>query len=175
MIFMKLLVAQLARQPGRRCGCDRLELVGEQHAALPRSGQRAVGTPHAVPGAHHHRVIHLALLDLAAWNGVLTLTLMTSPRWRNGGVPPSTLMHIRVRAPLLSAAFSIVRIWIMIRTCFGPLERFSAARPSPHLEQPPRLAPRHGAARGDGHHVALLGGAVLVVRQQLGGTADVLA
>jgi hypothetical protein len=30
-------------------------------------------------------------------------------------VPPSTLMHIRVRAPLLSAAFSIVRNWIMIQ------------------------------------------------------------
>src|SRR6266404_2809869 len=77
-------------------------------------------------------------------------------------------MHIKVRAPLLSAAFSIVRIWIMIRTCLRPSRALSAPHGLFHdLEQPPRLAPRHGAARCDGHHVALLRGAALVVRQQL--------
>src|SRR5207245_5324659 len=40
---------------------------------------------------------------------------------------------------------------------------------------PPGLVPRHGAAGGDGHEVALAAGAVLVVRQELGGAADVLA
>src|SRR5215471_10576752 len=104
----------------------------------------------------------------------LTLTLMTSPTvaYRRR-VPPSTLMHIRVRAPLLSAAFSIVRNWIMIQTC---LRRASAMRRLlDHLEQPPRLAPRHRPARGDDHEVTLSGGAVLVVRQQLRRAADVLA
>src|SRR5947208_5413915 len=85
-------------------------------------------------------------------------------------------MHIRVRAPLLSAAFSMVRIWIMIGTCLRPSRALSAPHGLFHdLEQPPRLAPRHGAARGDDHHVALLRGAALVVRQQLRRTADVLA
>src|ERR1700733_10845446 len=87
-------------------------------------------------------------------------------------------MHIRVRAPLLSAAFSIVRIWIMIQTCFRTI--LVATRSAPggllhNLEQTPRLVPRHRPARGDDHYIALFGGAALVVRQQLGRAADLLA
>src|SRR5487761_1580290 len=44
-----------------------------------------------------------------------------------------------------------------------------------HLDQPPRLAPREGPARSDGHEVADVGLAVLIVREQLGRTPHVLA
>src|SRR5579863_629774 len=88
-------------------------------------------------------------------------------------------MHMSVRAPLLSAAFSIVRIWIMIQTCFRSWSwRRAPSAPGGllhHLEQPPRLASRHRPAHGDSDQVALAAGAVGVVRQQPGGAADELA
>src|SRR5215510_1293354 len=77
-------------------------------------------------------------------------------------------MHISVRAPLLSAALSMVRIWIMAGSS-------ARARALENLEQPPRLAPRQRAARRDADEVALAALALLVVRQQLGRAADVLA
>ena len=57
-------------------------------------------------GAHDDRVVHLALLHLAARNRVLDAHLddITDVAYRRFE-PPSTLMHIKLRAPLLSAAF----------------------------------------------------------------------
>src|ERR1700739_707734 len=75
-------------------------------------------------------------------------------------------MHIRVRAPELSAALSMVRNWIMTSALRGLLH---------HLEQPPGLVARQRAARGDGHEVALAAAPVLGVREEPGGAADVLA
>ena len=77
-------------------------------------------------------------------------------------------MHIRVRAPLLSAALSMVRSWIM--TC--SLRR---ARALDDREQTPGLVARQRPARRDRHRVALACLVVLVVRQQLGSAPHVLA
>src|SRR3974390_2833814 len=76
-------------------------------------------------------------------------------------------MHIRLRAPLLSAAVSRVRIWILVRSQRrGPVD-------DPH--QRPALAPGQRAAGRDGDHVALAALVFLIVRQELGGAAHVLA
>src|ERR1700739_1018222 len=77
-------------------------------------------------------------------------------------------MHISVRAPLLSAAFNMVRNWIMARPS-------TPGRLLDDLEQPPRLVARQRPARRDDHQIALLRGAALIVRQELGGAADELA
>src|SRR5438067_13250923 len=62
----------ISRHWAEDAGADRLELVGKQHRRVAvEADQRAVRTAHAARGAHHHRVVHLALLDLATWNGVL--------------------------------------------------------------------------------------------------------
>src|SRR5215469_2216067 len=44
-----------------------------------------------------------------------------------------------------------------------------------HLDQPPRLAPRERPARGDGHEIADVGLAVLIVSEELGRAPHVLA
>src|SRR6185437_2888084 len=78
-------------------------------------------------------------------------------------------MHIRVRAPLLSAALSIVWSWIMLASpsaTGGLLD---------HLDQTPRLVSRHRPARLDGHEVADMGLTVLIVSEELGRTPHVLA
>src|ERR1700730_10968751 len=78
-------------------------------------------------------------------------------------------MHMRLRAPLLSAAASRVRIWII---ALAPSARFGAFE-DPH--QGPALAPRQRTAGRDGDHVALAALVLLVVREQLRRTTDVLA
>src|SRR5690349_11793660 len=66
------LGAQLARDGSEDARADRLELVGEQHGRVAvEAQQRTVGAAHAALGTHHHRVVHLALLDLASRDGVL--------------------------------------------------------------------------------------------------------
>src|SRR5678815_2316957 len=64
-----------AQLPGHRpedARADGLELVGEQHCRIAvEADQRAIGATHAVRGAHHDGVVDLALLHLAARNGVL--------------------------------------------------------------------------------------------------------
>src|SRR6185437_10974154 len=78
-------------------------------------------------------------------------------------------MHIRVRAPLLSAALSIVRSWIMLASpsaTSGLLD---------HLDQAPRLVSRQRPARRDGHEVADMGLTVLIVSEELGRAPHVLA
>ena len=68
--------AQLAGHGPEDAGADRLELVGEQHGGVAvEADQRAVRTAHAVAGAHHDRVVDLALLDLAARDRVLDADL----------------------------------------------------------------------------------------------------
>src|SRR5262245_54959936 len=66
------LGAQLARHGSEDARADRLELVGEQHGRVGVEAQhRTVGAAHAALGANHHRVVDLALLDLAARDRVL--------------------------------------------------------------------------------------------------------
>src|SRR5690348_16467399 len=61
------LAAQLARDRPEDAGTDRLELVVEEHGRVAvEADQRTIGAAHALGGAHHHRVVYLALLDLAA-------------------------------------------------------------------------------------------------------------
>src|SRR5579885_2349412 len=61
------LAAQFARDRSKDAGADRLELVVEQHGGVAvETDQRTVGAAYALGGAYHHRVVHLALLDLAA-------------------------------------------------------------------------------------------------------------
>src|SRR6186997_1549286 len=87
-------------------------------------------------------------------------------------------MHIRRRAPLLSAASSIVCIWIM-----GALLQSSDARRGVRgrlrarydFQKSPALVARYGPALGDDDGVAFATVVVLVVRHDLGRTPDVLA
>src|SRR5678815_1857815 len=66
------LGAQLARDGSEDARADRLELVGQQHGGVGIETQhRTVGAAHAALGTHDHGVVHLALLDLAARDGVL--------------------------------------------------------------------------------------------------------
>src|SRR5580704_3786398 len=83
-------------------------------------------------------------------------------------------MHIRVRAPLLSAAFSIVRNWIMILSCLRARLALLGLLLD-DLEQRPGLVPRHRATRGDDDEIAVLGRALVIVSEQLRRAADELA
>src|SRR5687767_11209732 len=80
-----------------------------------------------------------------------------------------TLMHISSRAPELSAACKRVLSWII---ALAPSFR---RRALDHAHQGPRLVPRQRPALRDRHGVALAALVVLVVRQQLGRAAHVLA
>src|SRR6186997_2395625 len=63
--------AQLARDGSEDARADRLELVRQQHRGVAvEADQRTVRTTHAELGAHDDRVVNLALLHLAARNGV---------------------------------------------------------------------------------------------------------
>src|SRR5882672_1499315 len=63
---------QLARHGPEDAGADRLELVRQEHRRVAvEADERTVRAAHAAPGAHHHRVVDLALLHLAARNRVL--------------------------------------------------------------------------------------------------------
>src|SRR5512141_2015594 len=75
-------------------------------------------------------------------------------------------MHIRLFAPLLSAACSMVRIWIMSLLLLPGSDRFGALDDA---HQAPGLAYGQAAALRD------VDDAALVVRHQLGRAAHVLA
>src|SRR5512137_476012 len=82
-------------------------------------------------------------------------------------------MHIRRLAPLLSAAASIVRIWIMLVVLLLPgSDRAGPLDDAHHL---PRLAGGEAAALGDLDQVAFLALGGLVVGEELRRAADVLA
>src|SRR4249920_2094606 len=81
-------------------------------------------------------------------------------------------MHMRLRAPLLSAACSMVRIWIMSLLLLPGSDRCGALD-DPH--QAPGLARRQAAALRDVDDIAFLALAGLVMRHQLGRAAHVLA
>src|SRR5689334_12417210 len=80
-------------------------------------------------------------------------------------------MHISVRAPLLSAAFSNVCSWIML---YLP-SRSAAGGLFDHRGNTPGLAAGHWAARNDRDEVTFVRLAFLVMRQQLRGAANELA
>src|SRR5687768_17048200 len=66
------LGAQLARHRPENARADRLEPRREQHRGVAvEADEPAVGAAPALGGAHHHRVVDLALLDAAARGGVL--------------------------------------------------------------------------------------------------------
>src|SRR5262245_26477722 len=99
------LGAQLARDGSEDARADRLELVGEQHGGVGVETQhRAVGTAHATLGAHHHGVVHLALLDLAARDGVLDghLDHVADLRIAPAGTAQHLDAHQRARAAVVS-------------------------------------------------------------------------
>src|SRR5690554_478574 len=63
----ELLGAQLAGDRPEDTGADRLVLGVQKHGGVAvEADQRAVGTAHALAGTHHHGVVDLALLHLAA-------------------------------------------------------------------------------------------------------------
>src|SRR6266581_104275 len=67
---------ELAGHRAEDAGADRLKLVVEQDRGIAiELDQRAVGAPHALGGAHHHRVVDLALLDASARRRVLDTDL----------------------------------------------------------------------------------------------------
>src|SRR6476660_7247568 len=58
---------ELARHRPEDARADRLALRVDQHSGVAiEADQRAVGAAHALRGAHHHRLHHLARLDAAA-------------------------------------------------------------------------------------------------------------
>src|SRR5690606_35948753 len=68
----ELLGAQLAGHRPEDARADRLMLVVQQHRGVAvEADQRTVCTAHALAGTHHHGVVDLALLDLAARDRVL--------------------------------------------------------------------------------------------------------
>src|SRR5690348_13849896 len=77
-------------------------------------------------------------------------------------------MHISSRAPLLSAAASMVCIWIMAAIS-------SLGRARQHFHHAEMLGLGQRPALGDPHQVTLVALAFLVVRVQLGRTAQQLA
>src|SRR6188474_1144053 len=82
-------------------------------------------------------------------------------------------MHMRLFAPLLSAAASIVRIWIMIRSPSAPASGLVCALDDAH--ESPRLARRQTPTLGDIDDVTLATLALLVVCQHFRRAAHVLA
>src|SRR5690606_20203239 len=68
----ELLGTQLAGHGPEDARADRLVLVVEQHRGVAvEADQRTVGTTHALAGTHHDGVVDLALLHLAARDGIL--------------------------------------------------------------------------------------------------------
>src|SRR5262245_25512311 len=82
-----------------------------------------------------------------------------------------TLMHISSRAPELSAACKRVRSWIMALALPCSFRRSALD----HAHQRPRLVPRQRPAFRDRDRVARAALVLLVVREQLGRAAHVLA
>src|SRR6201999_3953649 len=67
-----VLVAQFAGDRSEDAGADRLALGVDQHRGIAvEADQAAVGTAHALGGAHDHGLEHFALLHAAARNGFL--------------------------------------------------------------------------------------------------------
>src|SRR4051794_12098504 len=90
----------------------------------------------------------------------LTETTITSPIEANLRLePPSTLTHITLRAPELSATSSLLFIWIMAS---GPSALCRCRAAENHF---PALALRHRPALADLHPVAGLHVVALVVRE----------
>src|SRR6266851_2941949 len=72
----ELHIPQLARHRPEDARADGLELVGQQDGGVGvEADQRPVGAAHAALGAHYDGVIHFALLDFAARDGVLDADL----------------------------------------------------------------------------------------------------
>src|SRR3954465_2269303 len=68
----ELLGAQLAGDRPENTGTDRLELIVEEDGSVTvETDNGAIGAAHTLGGTDHHGVVHLALLDLTARNGVL--------------------------------------------------------------------------------------------------------
>src|SRR5262245_26110175 len=86
-------------------------------------------------------------------------------------------MHIRRRAPLLSAASSIVCIWIMaaLSQHSDARRRFAGyRRPRDDFHEAPALVARQRAALRDDDRVTLAALVLLVVRHDLARAAHVL-
>src|SRR5437773_7814699 len=68
----ELLGAQLARHRPEDARADRLHLRREEHRGIVvEADERAIRPAHALGGAHHDRVVYLALLHAAARRAVL--------------------------------------------------------------------------------------------------------
>src|SRR5580765_5957312 len=78
-------------------------------------------------------------------------------------------MHMQRLAPLLSATVNIVRSWIIL----GYL--LLCPRTVYDAHEHPRFTARHRPARLDRHGIAFLALVALVMREQFGGAADILA
>src|SRR5882757_9623181 len=167
----ELNIAQLARHRSENTRADRFELVGQQHSRIRvEPDQRPVGTAHAALGAHHDGVIHFAFLDLAARNGVLDADLYDVANRRIA--PLGAAQDLDAHASLGAAVIGHVQYrshldhWgcLLFRTCT-----------SYDAHQHPRFTTRHRPARLDRYRVAFLALVALVMCQQFGGAANVLA
>src|SRR6185312_5547645 len=111
---------------------------------------------HAAPSAHHHRVVNLTLLHLAARDRVLDAHLddVAHGRITTACAAEHLDAHQGTRAAVVGGVehrLELDHVGVPLTTG-GLLD---------HLDQAPRLASRHRPARRDGHEVADVGLAVL--------------
>src|SRR5690606_5790292 len=167
----ELLGAQLARHRPEDAGADRLVLGVEKHGGIAvEADQRAVRAAHALAGTHHHGVVDLALLHLAARDRFLHRHL--------DDVADRGVAALGAAEHLDAHHFPGAGVVCHVEVAFG-LDHFSApvllGRARDDFDHAPVLGLGH---RRDLHHadgVALVAGVVGVVGVQLAGTADVLA
>src|ERR1700693_5128459 len=98
----ELHIPQLARHRPEDTRADGLELVGQQDGRVGvETDQRPVGAAHSAFGAHHAGVVHFALLDFAARDGVLDADLDDIA---DGGIAPfGAAQHLDAHAALGTA------------------------------------------------------------------------
>src|SRR5208283_5780088 len=90
--------AQLAHHRAEDAGADRLLLLVDQHRGVAVEANRAAVRPsHREGGAHDHRLVHVALLHLAARDGVLHRH--HDDIADRGGLPLGTAQHLDALHP----------------------------------------------------------------------------
>src|ERR1700724_3706103 len=165
----ELHVPQLARHRPEDARADGLELVGQQDGRVGvEADQRPIGAAHAALGAHHDGVIHFALLDLAARDGVLDADLDDIADGRIA--PLGAAQHLDAHAALGTAVVG----YIQYGSHLNHVSPLFGSRTFYDAHQHPRFTARHRPARLDRHGIAFLALVALVVREQLRGAADVL-
>src|SRR6056297_1193449 len=166
------LRTQLARHRAKDTCTDRLQLLIQQNRRVAvETDQRSIMTSHTLARPHDHSVIHLALLDLAARNGILdghlddvadicVPALGSTQHLDTHQFASATVVGRRQSRLHLNHAASL-------RCCLlGALDDFH------HL---PALVLRERTALGNTNGIAFVAVVCFIVRMHLARTANVLA